>query len=310
MKDPMDLDGCPSGALRRWGAGMLALGVIWPLAGSDLYAQGAPQALEPRSIEEREDERAWSNNAELSWVVATGNATANTLGFRNLYQHQWDGATLSWEAGWVRAESTDGDRVAEGLPGGDYVIVDPPTKLDSQRLYSKLGFRQAIVDPHYWFANYDGVRDEPSNINRQFVWAGGLGTQWVNRENLQFRTQYGISVTNEDLDLEGADTFGGYRLYYALKAGIAGSATVDSELTFDGSFKQSDDVRTDWLNGVNVALNSNLALRSSLRVLVRNVPALEEIDLVTPILGVVVGTVEVPKGKVDTNFTTSLVFTF
>lgn len=254
--------------------------------------------------------RAWTNATELSLVVASGNAQAESIGFRNVYEYRWSDATLTWETGWVRAASLDGDRVAVAEPGGGFAVVDPQPEIDSQRLYSKLGFRHEISGPHFWFVNYDSVRDEPSNIKRQLVGAGGFGTEWADRDGLRFRTEYGVSVTSEALDLEGADAFGGYRLAYALNAGVTRTLTVDSELTFDGSFDRRDDIRSDWLNGVTVSLSARIALRSSLRLLFRNRPALEAINLVTPPRDAVIGTVEIPKRKLDTSFTTSLVINF
>lgn len=264
-----------------------------------------------RAQEENDDTMpGWTNATELSLVVATGNAQAETLGFRNLYEYRWSRADLTWETGWVRAASLDGTRKAVAESGSGFEVVEPPTTIDSQRLYSKFSFRQEIAGPIYWFTNFDSVRDEPSNINRQFVGAGGFGTRWGQGTDLRMRTEYGISYTSEDLALEGENSFAGYRLAYALNAGVTSVVTVDSELTLDGSFDQGDDIRTDWLNGVTVSLTSRIALRSSVRLLFRNIPALEEIDLVTPLLDVVIGSVEVPKGKLDASFTTSLVVTF
>jgi hypothetical protein len=141
------------------------------------------------------------------------------------------------------------------------------------------------------------------------VFAGGLGTTWRKTERLTFRTAYGISYTDEDLEVEGPNRFVGYRLSYRMKALLAAATTLQSELTGDGSFETADDIRTDWLNSLTVTINSNLALKSSVRLLFRNLPALEALELRTP-AGRVVGTIEVPKKQVDMNLTTSLVITF
>jgi hypothetical protein len=259
---------------------------------------------------EDEATRAWSNNAEFSLVVATGNSRAATVGFRNVYAYRWMGAELSWESGWVRSASRDGKRNAVVTGPGEFEVVVPGTSIDSQRLYSKVRYQRQIAGRHDWFTNLDGVRDQPSNINSQFVFAGGLGTTWRDSERFAFRTSYGVSYTDEDLDVEGRRRFGGYRLFYGVKGTILEGTTVESELTADGSFDTAEDVRTDWLNGVSVAINSNLALKASVRLLFRNVPALEKLNLETPTLGVVVGTVDVPKEQLDTSFSTSLVVTF
>ncbi len=249
-----------------------------------------------------------SNNSELGLVIATGNARSTSVGFRNLYSYRWVDAELRWEAGWLRAASRDGDRYAVQT-GSGFEVVEPETAVDSHRLFSKLAYQRQISPRTDWFGNFDAVRDEPSNINRQFVLAGGLGTTWRKTDRLTFRTAYGISYTDEDLVVEGANRFAGYRLSYGLKSRVTTTTRFESDLTADGSFETGDDIRFDWLNGLSVAMNSRVALKSSVRVLFRNLPALEVVPLRTP-EGIVVGSVEVPKGTIDTNITTSLVITF
>ena len=264
---------------------------------------GTAQAQEPETT------RRWTNGTELSWIVASGNSDTNTIGFRNLYERAWTRAELTFEAGWVRAASGSGDRVVVVRGTDDLDVIEPDSEIDSQRLYGKLRYQHEIAGRQYWFSSWDSARDEPSNILRQFVFAGGVGTTWHEGDTLTFRTSYGISFTDEYLTLEGVDRFGGYRLFYGLRAQAAGNTAIDSELTADGSFQTAANIRMDWLNSVGVAVNSRIALKTSVRLLFRNIPALEAIDLQTP-GGVVVGTIEIPKDTLDVNLTTSLVVTF
>lgn len=249
-----------------------------------------------------------ANSAELGMVIATGNARSTSVGLRNVYTYRWPNALLRWESGWLRAVSRDGDRFAVETASG-FDIIEPDTEVDSHRLFSKLHYQRQVSPRTDWFADFDAVRDEPSNINRQFVVAGGLGTTWTKTDRLTFRTAYGVSYTDEDLVVEGANRFAGYRLYYGLKALLTPATAAESELTFDGSFENGDDFRTDWLNSISVAMNTRVALKSSVRLLFRNVPALEALDLRNA-AGLTIGTVNVEKHKVDTNFTTSLVIAF
>ena len=269
---------------------------------------GAAGVVRAQAPAPAEPKLGTSNSTELGLVVTTGNSRATSVGFRNVYLYRWTNRELGWETGWLRAASRDGDRFAV-VRGTAFDVVDPGTAVDSSRLFSKLRYQRQLSARHDWFSNFDAVRDEPANINRQFVLAAGLGTTWVKSDRLTFRTAYGISYTDEDLVIEGGNRFAGYRLFYGLKSPVTPSTTIESELTADGSFDTGDDIRTDWLNGVNVALNSRMALKSSLRVLFRNLPALETLDLLTP-GGVPVGLVDVPKQNVDLGFTTSLVITF
>ena len=249
-----------------------------------------------------------SNNTELGLVLTTGNSRSTSVGLRNLYLYRWSGAELRWESGWLRVASRDGDRFAVGTPV-DFEVQEPGTALDSQRLFSKLGYQRQLSTRSDWFANFDAVRDEPANILHQLVLAGGLGTTWRKTDTFVFRTAYGVTYTDENLRVTGSNRFGGYRLYYGLRTPVAPTSTFESELTADGSFDTGDDIRTDWLNGLSVTMNSRLALKASVRMLFRNVPALETLDLESP-AGLPIGTIEVSKDKVDLSITSSVVMTF
>jgi hypothetical protein len=249
-----------------------------------------------------------SNSSDLGIVIATGNAHSTSVGLRNVYGYRFPQAELRWEAGWVRVSSRDGHRFAIGSPEA-FRLVEPGSSVDSERLFSKVRYQQQFSSRTDWFTNFDAVRDEPANISHQFVIAAGFGNTWYKTARGTFRTAYGVTVTDEDLVVEGPNRFGGYRLYYGFKTPLAGASTIESELTADGSFDTARDIRADWLNGVSVPMNAKLALKSSVRLLFRNLPALEVLELRTA-GGGPVGEVEVEKGKVDTNITTSLVITF
>jgi putative salt-induced outer membrane protein YdiY len=134
-----------------------------------------------------------ANSLELGLIMATGNARSTSLGFRNLYTYRWSNAELGWEGGWLRAASRTDDRFAVQTPDG-FDIVEPETAIDSQRLFSKLHYQRQLSARTDWFSNFDAVRDEPANINRQLVFAGGLGTTWQKTERLTFRTAYGSAI--------------------------------------------------------------------------------------------------------------------
>ena len=253
-------------------------------------------------------ERNWSNTSQLSWVMSKGNSNSNNFSVRNVYKYKWARAELYWEAGVLRATSVD-DRFAIGTEN-DFEIVTPEADVDHSRWYSKVRYLRELNDRFFWYVSYDGSRDEPANINRQLISSGGVGNTWYDREGFLFRTAYGLNYTNEDLDLEGASNFAAYRLFYHLEAGASEGTMFESELTFDGSFDAAADLRVDSLNSVSVAFNDALALQASLRLLYRNIPAFDDIDLQDPESGAAIGKVIVPKKKLDTNVSMSLVINF
>ncbi len=257
--------------------------------------------------QQEEPTRNWSNATEFSWVVSTGNSDANTFQIRNVYSYRWTNAEFSWQAGIMRAGSGD-DKVAVGTQD-DFEVFKPERELDSNRWFTKALYTREVHQHFFWYASWDGSRDEPSNINRQVITSSGLGHTWYDREGLVLRMGNGVSYTNEDLDLEGARNFAGYRIFYRLRAAVTESSEIESELTLDGSFETGADIRLDALNSIRVAINDTIALKASLRLLYRNLPALEDIDLEDS-SGLVIGKVVIPKAKLDTTFVTSLVINF
>ena len=183
----------------------ILLAVAWIGTSSPVLAQtaGTPTG-QPAQKTPPEPKLGSSNSSELGLVVATGNARSTSVGLRNVYTYRWTIAELDWEAGWLRATSRDGDRFAVETASG-FDVVEPGTAIDSQRLFSKLRYQRQLTPRHDWFANFDAVRDEPSNINRQFVLASGLGTTWRKTDRVTFRTSYGVSYTDEDLVVEGGN---------------------------------------------------------------------------------------------------------
>lgn len=261
----------------------------------------------PALAQDTEPARAWKNSTELGWVFVTGNANTSSFNLRNLFSYDWDTADLTWEFEIFRAESAD-DRVAVGTED-DYEIIEPPLEADNDRLSNKIQYLRTLSDQFFWYARLDTVRDIPADIDYRFTPAGGAGNTWAKRDELSFRTGYGISYTAEKLKLEGERDFAGYQLFYELAAQATESTSIESNLTFDGSFKEGDDFRFNWFNGVGVAISDHLALKANLRFTYRNVPALEELDLENAD-GIEIGKVIEPKLKLDTSFSTNLVINF
>ena len=227
---------------------------------------------------------------------------------RNVYKYVWTEAEFTWETSVLRASSR-ADRFAVGTEDS-FEFVTPENETSHNRLQGKVRFLRTLHDKLFWYVSYDALRDDPSNINRNLVGSGGVGNTWYDGEKVLFRTTYGLTYTDEDLDLEGQRDFGGYRLFSRLEAEVSENASVESELTFDANVIAKNDFRMDSFNGITVAVSHRIALKTSLRLFYRNRPALEEVKLRDPDLGTVIGELRVTKEKLDATVTTSLVVAF
>jgi len=264
-------------------------------------------AAAPAFAQDAERQLGWKNATELGLVLTSGNSNTTNFNARNVFTYDWEQADLDWEFGILRASSDD-DRFALGTED-DFDIIEPDVEPDNQRIYTNLRYLKNINPRFFWYTKLFAERDEPADIDYRFTPSGGAGNTWAKREGLTFLTGYGISYTAESLSLDGASDFAGYQLFYDFKMKPTDTTNIESNLTFDGSVETGSNFRFDWLNSVGVNISEKIALKTSLRLVYRNDPALEEIDL-EDALGIVIGEVVVPKKKLDMAFTTSLVINF
>ncbi len=264
-------------------------------------------AASPAFAQDAERELGWKNSTELGLVLTSGNSNTTNFNARNVFAYNWEQADLDWEFGVLRASSGD-DRFALGTED-DFDIIEPEVEPDNQRIYTNLRYLKNINPRFFWYTRVFAERDEPADIDYRFTPSGGAGNTWAKREGLTFLTGYGVSYTAESLSLDGASDFAGYQLFYDLKMRPTETTNIESNLTFDGSVETGSNFRFDWLNSVGVNVSEKIALKASIRFVYRNNPALEGIDLEND-LGIVIGEVVVPKKKLDTAFTTSLVINF
>src|SRR4029077_11004466 len=111
----------------------------------------------------------------------------------------------------------------------------------------------------------------------------GLGNVWVDREDLAFRTSYGLSGTDREEEIEDPEKeqrFLGARLTVDFKDKWGASTNYDNDLTFNISFKDLSDYNVDFVQGVSVSMNKHLSLKVSLQFLYASEPALEEVDVI------------------------------
>ena len=267
---------------------------------SSIYA---PPALAQESLAER----VWSNSTELGWVFTYGNATTNSFNLRNVFEYTWVDADLNLEFGILRADSGD-ERFALGTEEA-FEIIEPSVEPDTDRLYAKARYLRNVSDRFFWYGRVDVERDQPAGITFRLAPAGGAGNNWETPENIELRTGYGFGYSAGEMTFDGSNNYFGYQLFYEFDMKVNESTDVDSNMTLDGSIMSPSNYRFRWANSIGVAINDRMALKASLRLVYRNDPALEEIDLEDP-SGAVLGNVIVSKKKLDTGFTTSLVINF
>lgn len=264
------------------------------------------------ALAEDEKEFGWSDTADFSMVATSGNSESFTLGAKNLLTRTWEKAKLELTVGLIRAETNDIDRFAvQGAGGGAKVIEEDNKDTDPERYFFNGRYSRLISEKFFWYTGLDWERNRPSAVESRIIASGGVGNLWYDTDKIKFRTDYGLSYTDEE-DTNGASTsFAGLRLGWNYQHKLNDTTTYTNTLVIDESLDETSDFRADMINEVQVAMNGRLALKVSLRVLFDNEPAFEELDVFdSPDQSNKVGTVDAQKDSTDTVFTASLVVNF
>lgn len=254
----------------------------------------------------------WSFVSELTSVVSTGNASAMTFGLGASVENRAGPNLLKLEAAGLRTESTIRSRRAVGT-AADYDIDVEENRERTAEAYSASARYDRTLSPRFFaYGGTDWMRNTFAGIDSRLVLAAGAGNIWIDRADAQLRTNYAVTYTFQSDVVDNpdvADSFAGARAGWEYWRQLTSTSKFDSKLVGDFNLDETKDVRADFTNSLSVSISDALALKPSLQILWRNLPALTEVDLFTP-GGVPLGaTVLTPLEKTDMLFRMALVLT-
>jgi putative salt-induced outer membrane protein len=264
--------------------------------------------------------RRWTDSAEFSYVQAGGNAETQTLGFKNEYEYTWPRAVFTCSGGGLKTESTKVlQRYAQGSDS-DYEVVEvKETDTTAENYYLKGKFDRNITKRLFWYTAGGWDRNEFAGIRNRYSGSGGLGTIWVQRPALTFRTDYGLQLTREEQLYPAADTdetYAAVRFSYKLQWRLFAASRCSQDFEAVINAEETRDFRASLQSSLSTSLNRHLALKVGLQLQYDNSPALKEIKLFpdeyspeNPGPGSS-GEVSYEFDELDYLFTTALVLTF
>ena len=282
--------------------------LFWTTAGA--VAALAPALAAPLGAEEESDDHGWSNVAELTWVATGGNAEAETLGFRDTLTRETGAAKFTLEAGGLRAENTTITRLAVGEPGAFRIEESAKTELTAESYYLRGRYDRTLGEGFFWYAGLGWERNEFAGVADRYVAGSGVGHLWFDGDEGHFRTDYGVTYTDQE-DVSGLGvSFAGVRLRSDYLRRITPNTSYQNLLLVDLNADETTDYRADMINSLAVAMNERLALKVSLQLLYDNLPSLVEVPLVGAD-GVASGeTVLAALDELDTVFNVALVVNY
>ena len=314
---------------------------LWACLGlgtSTVSAQDKPK--EPPKL-------GWSNDADLSLVLTSGNSAAETWAVSDVLRHRWKNARFEFEANFIRSYTSD-DRFLMVEPGLEFPVggapknpstslVKPEPTVDVAKSLVRGAYERDITPRFFWNAGGSWDRNDDAGILNRYITHAGLGRRWADSERRRFSTSYGFSFTDreeEKPDPEKDRRFAGARVGWDYKEAFNAVTTLDHRFETNMNLSDARDYSLNTTSALTVAMASHLSLKVSIQWLFENEPALEsDLDVVAfvevvdpdgiPGTGderfrtlpsggakLVIGTTDARKDKLDTIFKTSLVIKF
>jgi putative salt-induced outer membrane protein YdiY len=290
------------------------LAVALILLAAPARAQQVATPTEAKAVDEKSfkiDVPGTYANADLSYVLTSGNSSTSSLGFKGDLTHRWAKHSIGFAAGGVRASSSPDTRFAVGTPG-DFEVQVPESERTAEAYYGRTRYDYKLSDRLFYTAGAGWERNRFSGLDNRWLVDTGLGYIFVNNDRTSFRGVAGVTYTSEDytVDDDQDGSFFGARLGWDFQQKLFQNTTFTHTLVADENLEDTDDLRVDAQFGLHVAMSSKLGLKVNWRLLWDNQPALAEYDLYTP-GGIPTGlTVFAPYKELDQGFSVSLVFSF
>jgi len=243
---------------------------------------------------ETEKQKRFKNTTELSLVVTAGNSDVETIGFKDTLEYKRDAGLARFRADTLRSDTSD----------DAYLLVEPGLVFEPGQTLTTFNTREVRpgaepdVARYFFEGRYEGNlsrqgttwnagaswdRNEDAGIISRTIVFGGLGRAWVDREDLKFRTTYGLSYTDREeevVDPEKEEQFYGARFTSDFMDKWGANTTYDNDFTFNMSVADTSDWNADLIQGVAVSMSNHLKLKISLQLTWANEPALEEVDII------------------------------
>jgi putative salt-induced outer membrane protein YdiY len=267
-----------------------------------------PDAAPPKAA----PARSWSNVATLSYVSASGNSSANTLGVSDDFTRKWGINALALKFGMIRSESTTSSFAAVD---GE-VRESRASTVTAENFFAsaRFDYRLQDKDRRYWYGGASWERNRPVGLDARAAVTVGAGRIFADAGGTALRLDIGVGATREDPVVRPAAfrrDFGTFNLTSELKQRVAQGVAYVAGLSSTYDIKQSGGWLLVLKQSLTVAVRKGVALKVGGDVNYRNVPALISVpnrasgdpaEALAPVL--------VEAKRLDTVVTTSLVITF
>jgi len=251
---------------------------------------------------EEERSRSWTNSADLSVVITTGNSKVTTFAVSDKFTYEWDRSRVLVEGSAVKTRTEERDLLNED----GVVRVQERSRSTAEEYVLSGRYRYRFYEGLFAFSSAGWQRNELAGIQNRYALALGFGYQLIEVEGTRLSAEVGADWTREDPVGSGTDDFVGGQIRTTLERTLTQVAKLDSELELLENLENTDDLRANWLTAITASLSELFAIKLSYLVRFDNEPVVEVVPPDSPGEPEAVFRFD----KTDTRFAASVVVNF
>ncbi len=249
-----------------------------------------------------EPARPWTDAAEVSLVMTTGNSKTTNFAGSNKFVYTWSSSDLTLDAAALRTETST--RTLSNPDGT--VRVDERSATTAESYHAGGKYRRTIREGFLWYARAGWLRDRFAGIDDHYAAGGGLGYRFFKTDVHSLTGEFGGDYTWERRAGGVSTSYGGARGFLGYERTLSATSKFATELELLENLKDTADFRAKWVASVTASLTKKLALKASYTVRYDRRPV--EITVPGDVAGVPEATFTFD--TTDTIFAASLVINF
>jgi len=145
-------------------------------------------------------------------VLTEGNSNKSSAGLKDTLEYKTEKGRSRFRIDTLRSDKSDDPFLlvepgqtflpGETPAGAPTLAVRPDPEPDTERYFAEGRCTHNLSKKATWNAGASWDRNDDAGILNRYIVFGGLGNDWVNREDLSFHTSYGLSYTNREEEIE------------------------------------------------------------------------------------------------------------
>lgn len=260
--------------------------------------------------QETPPEEKWKVSTELSYVVTGGNASTSSFSLGSRLSKTWDRNSVAFRTYVLKSNATAKNLQAVGSETDYEIVENKVEQLVAENYVLEGQYSRRLAKKLTAQAGASWDRNRFAGIAARYIVTTGVGYPVVEAKRTTLKTEAAATVTLRRYMGERTTSFAGLRAVVSFEQKINDKSSLTSLFVFDDNLKKAVDWRFDWTNSVSAPVSKSLALKTSLRTLYTNSPALKAVPLVDTYGNPLGLYVYVPLKKLDLFFTNSIVISF